>query len=56
MCACVCHCVSSDQGWAVPVVRKLEPVIDMHPALSALAHDARMKAAAADLLGEEVYL
>ena len=44
------------QGWEVPVVRKLEPVIDMHPALEALAHDARMKAAAADLLGEEVYL
>lgn len=43
-------------GWVVPVVRKLEPVIDMHPALEALAHDPRMEAAAADLLGEEVYL
>jgi xylitol oxidase len=42
--------------WPAPVVRKLEPVVDASPPLAALVHDVRMKQAAAELLGEEVYL
>lgn len=42
--------------WQIPVVRKLEPVIDASPPLAALVHDPRMTQAAADVLGEDVHL
>lgn len=37
--------------WQSPVVRKVEPVIDMSAELAELVHDPRMKAAAAAALG-----
>jgi ectoine hydroxylase-related dioxygenase (phytanoyl-CoA dioxygenase family) len=39
-----------------PVVRKIEPINDLVPAFAELAADPRMTAAAAQLLGEPVFL
>ena len=39
------------RDWAEPVVRKIEPVIDLQPQLAALARDPRMTAAASAVLG-----
>ena len=37
--------------WACPIIRKVEPVVDISPALQALVRDDRMTSAAADALG-----
>lgn len=44
------------ESWAVPVVRKIEPVIDESPVFMELANDPKMMSAAADILGEPVLL
>ncbi len=48
--------IEAERHNGAPVVRKIEPIIDVVPALAALATDPRMTSAAAQLFGEPVFL
>ncbi len=48
--------IESEQIDAQPVVRKIEPIIDVVPALEDLVYDRRMTGPVAQIFGEEVFL
>ena len=48
--------IESEQIDAQPVVRKIEPIIDVVPALGDLVYDRRMTGPVAQIFGEEVFL